>query len=312
MAGRVFVTGGRGFVGGAVIDELLSRGYAVNALVRGELPAALAGRVEPIRGDLFDPAALDRGLAGCDAVVHLVGIIFENRRKGATFERIHVDGTRQVVEAARRAGVRRFVHMSSLGSRAGAPATYHRTKHAGEEVVRAAGLDWTIFRPSLIHGPRGEFVRMEVGFARGTKPPFLFMPYFGNGPLGTGGAGKLQPVFVDDVARAFVDAIGKPDTVGKSYCLGGTEVLTWPDLHRAMAEAIVGRRRWVLPMPAWNAKLLARVVPASVLGFNRDQVQMSQEDSTCDPAPFAADFGWTPRGLSESLATYAAELKRNA
>ena len=308
MGSRIFVTGGSGFVGVAVIEALLARGYAVNALARGTLPGEIAARVRAVPGDLFDAAALDRGVAGCDAVVHLVGIIFENARKGSTFERIHVEGTRAVVDAARRAGVRRYVHMSALGARAGAPATYHRTKHAAEELVRAAGLDWTIFRPSLIHGPRGEFVRMEAGFARGKKPPFLFMPYFGDGPLGGGGAGRLQPVYVEDVARAFADALEKPGTVGQVYCVGGSEVLTWPELHRAMAEAITGRRRPVLPIPAWNAKLLARVLPSSLLGFNRDQVLMSREDSTCDLAPFTAAFGWTPRALRETLGTYAKQV----
>lgn len=308
MPTRVFLTGGTGFVGAAVIDELLSRGHAVNALLRGAPPPTLVDHVTPVPGDLFDPAALDRGIAGCDAVVHLVGIIFENPRKGVTFERMHVEGTRIVVDAARRAGVRRYVHMSALGARPDAPATYHRTKHAAEGHVRAGGLDWTVFRPSLIHGPRGEFVRMEAAFARGKKPPFLFMPYFGGGVFGTAGAGTLQPIFVGDVARAFVDALDRPATIGKSYCLGGTQVLTWPELHRTMSRAIVGRPRAVLPLPAWNAKLLARVVPNALLGFNRDQVLMSQEHSTCDLAPFTADFGWAPRGLQETLATYAKDL----
>jgi uncharacterized protein YbjT (DUF2867 family) len=308
MPTRVFVTGGSGFVGAAVIEHLLARGHAVNALARGALPESIAPRVTRTPGDLFDPAALDRGLAGCDAVVHLVGIIMERPAKGVTFQRVHVEGTRAVVDAARRAGVRRFAHMSALGARPDAPAAYHRTKHAAEELVRAAGVDWTVFRPSLIHGPRGEFTRMEAAFARRRKPPFLFMPYFGAGPLGRGGAGRLQPVFVDDVARAFADALDKPGTVNQAYCLGGPDVLTWPALHHAMAEAVVGRRRPVVPMPVWNAKLLARLLPNSLLGFNRDQVLMSQEDSTCDLSPFTAAFGWTPRGLRETLATYAKDL----
>lgn len=309
MPTRVFLTGGTGFVGAAVIDALLARGHAINALARGGvLPPALANRVIPIPGDLFDPAALDQGMEGCEAVIHLVGIIFENKRRGVTFERMHVEGTRSAVDAARRAGVRRYVHMSALGARPDAPAMYHRTKHAAEAHVRASGLDWTIFRPSLIHGPGGEFVQMEAAFARRKKLPFLFMPYFGGGLFGTGGAGTLQPVFVGDVARAFVDAVERPGTIGKTYCVGGTEVVTWPELHRAMSQAIVGRPRPVLPMPAWNAELLARVVPNNLLGFNRDQVLMSQEDSTCDLAPFTADFGWAPRGLGETLATYAKDL----
>ncbi len=100
----------------------------------------------------------------------------------------------------------------------------------------------------------------------------------------------------------------KPETVGQTYCLGGAEAFTWPELHRAAAQAITGRGRWVLPLPAWYGKLLARVFPGSLLPFNRDQVIMSQEDNTCDLAPFTAAFGWTPRGFRETLAGYAGRM----
>src|SRR4029079_943824 len=123
------------------------------------------------------------------AVIHLVGIIMERRHKRVTFERIHFEGTHSIVDAAQRNGIRRYLHMSALGTRHDAVSTYHRTKYAAEEYVRASGLDWTIFRPSLIHGPRGEFIQMEAAWARYKAPPFLFMPYFGRGFFGRGGAG---------------------------------------------------------------------------------------------------------------------------
>jgi uncharacterized protein YbjT (DUF2867 family) len=308
MPGRVFITGGSGFVGTAVIEALLNRGYGPNALVnRGELKVA-SDRVTAVHGDLFDAAALDAGLRGCDAVIHLVGIIAEKRSQGVTFERIHVEGTQAVVDAARRNGVRRYVHMSALGTRPDAISEYHKSKWRGEEYVRGSGLDWTILRPSMIHGPRGEFTQMLAGWARGKSAPFLFMPYFGAGLLGTRGAGLLQPVYVSDVARAFVDALEKPQTVGQTYELGGAERLTWPQLHRTAAEAIVGKRRAVLAIPAWYAKALACVAPAALLPFNRDQVLMSQEDVTTDLSEFTRDFGWGPVGFSETIRTYAGQL----
>src|SRR5687768_10515584 len=166
MAGRVFVTGGSGFVGTAVIEELLKRGYSVNALVnRGELNVT-GDRVRTIRGGLFDDRALDEGLRACDAAIHLVGIIMEKRSKGVTFERIHFEGTKSVVDAARRANVRRYVHLSALGTRPDAVSDYHKTKYRAEQYVRSSELDWTIIRPSLIHGLGGEFMRMEVKWVR--------------------------------------------------------------------------------------------------------------------------------------------------
>jgi NADH dehydrogenase len=308
MPRRVFVTGGSGFVGTAVIEELLSRGHAVNALAHRADLRASGGGLRTVRGGLFDRGALDDGVRGCDAAVHLVGIIMERPSRGATFERIHFEGTRNVVDAAVRNGVRRYVHMSALGTRPDAVSNYHKTKYRAEEYVRSSGLDWTILRPSLIHGPGGEFMRMEANWARRKAPPFLFMPYFGSGALGRRGAGMLQPVYVRDVARAFADALDNPKTVGEVYPLGGPQRLTWPELHRTSSAAIVGKSRAVAAVPVWYAKLLTRVLPRSLLPFNRDQVIMSQEDATCDTTKFVDDFGWEPSPFTETLNAYARQM----
>ena len=139
MPGRVFVTGGSGFVGSHVIGELLEREYGVVALSHRKDLDTRGGRVRVVKGDLFDARALDEGIRGCDAVIHLVGVIFEKRSKGVTFERIHYEGTKSVVDATRRNGVRRYLHMSALGSRADAVSDYHRTKYRAEEYVRGSG-----------------------------------------------------------------------------------------------------------------------------------------------------------------------------
>jgi NADH dehydrogenase len=311
MPGRVFVTGASGFVGSAVLEELIARGYGVNALVNRRTLSGTAQdeRVRAIKGDLFDQVALDQGMSGVEGVIHLVGVIMEKPSKGVTFERIHFQGTKSVVDAALRNGVRRYVHMSALGVRPNAVSTYHRTKYAAEQYVRASGLDWTIIRPSLIHGPGGEFMQMEANWARGVAPPFLFMPYFGKGAFGRGGAGKLQPVYVKDVARAFVQSFASPKTIGEVYPLGGPDQLTWPQLHRISAEAIIGRKRRVAALPVWYAKALTRIVPPPLLPFNRDQVIMSQEDNTADPSKFRAEFGWDPQPFEPTLKQYAPTIR---
>jgi uncharacterized protein YbjT (DUF2867 family) len=308
MLGRIFVTGGGGFVGTAVVAELTSRGYPVNALARHGQVTAATGDVRTITGDLFDDKSLDDGLRDAAGVIHLVGIIAEKRSRGVTFERIHHQGTRCIVDAAKRNGVRRYIHMSSLGTRPDAVADYHKTKYEAEQYVRASGLDWTIIRPSIIHGPGGEFMKMETGWVRRRSPPYVFMPYFGAGPLGLGGAGLIQPVYVKDVARAFVDALEKPQTIGQAYDLGGPETMTWPQMHRKVAVAMVGKPRAVMALPAWYAKLLTAVTPAFLLPFNRDQVIMSQEDSTCDLRRFRAEFGWATSEFVASLESYKSQL----
>lgn len=306
---RIFLTGSTGFVGRSVLAELLRRGHFVNALVRDAAKLPPDPHCTTISGDLFNSDALSRGVAGCDAVIHLVGIIMENPREGITFQRLHVEATQNVVHAAGRAGIRRYVHMSALGTRPDAVSEYHRSKWRAEEMVRSSGTDCTILRPSLIHGPCGEFMQMAARWARRKAAPFLFMPYFGAGVFGLGGAGLLQPVHVDDVARAFVDALAQPRTIGKTYDLAGPDRVTWPQLHRAVARAVIGKPRLTIPIPVWYARLLTRIAPASLLPFNRDQVTMSQEDNTADIHPFVNDFEWTPRAFEPSLREYAVQLK---
>ncbi|HEY2584304.1 MAG TPA: NAD-dependent epimerase/dehydratase family protein [Tepidisphaeraceae bacterium] len=308
MASRVFLTGGSGFVGSHILRELASHRHRVIPLLRTGSPFPPEA-VECVRGDLFDPASLDVGMRDFDAVIHLVGIIMEKRSKGITFERIHVEGTRAVVEAAKRNGVTRYIHMSALGTRANAVSRYHQTKWEAEQIVRQSGLAWTIFRPGLIHGPGG-FMKMEAAWARKAAPPFVAMPYFGKGSLGLGGSGLLQPVYVDDVARAFVEAIDRPQSIHKTYDLAGPDRLTWPQFHQAAARELVGRRRLTAPLPAWWAKLLASAGLGPMLGFNRDQVIMSQEDNVGEPTPFETDFGWKLRPFRDTLREYAPQLRQ--
>ena len=292
----VFVTGASGFVGSAVVGALVERGHRVVALVRGAKSVFEAASVVTVRGDLLEPATWRAPLAGCDAVIHLVGIIREDAANGVTFERMHVQGTRAIVDATRDAKILRYVHMSALGARQNAVSEYHRTKFAAEEYVRRSGLDWTVFRPSLIHGERGEFMRLLSGWAR---KPVGVMPYFGRGVTGLFDCGRLQPVYVNDVARAFVEALDRP-VAGKTYDLVGAEVVDWPTLYRLVGQALHRRVR-PLPVPAWYGNLLTRLLPGGWLPFNRDQVLMAKEDNTGDIAPFAADFGWSPRGLAGIL-----------
>jgi NADH dehydrogenase len=299
---KVFVTGGAGFVGRSVIEALLAKGHAIHALVN-QRPLERDG-VKSFPGGLFDNAALDAGMSACDAVVHLVGIIAEKPTRGITFDRIHHQGTKQVVDAANRNEIKRYVQMSALGAAPNAPAMYHRTKFLAEEYVRGSGLDWTIFQPSLIHGPGGDFSKMEEGWARGNAIPFFFMPYFGGGLLGLATPTKIQPVFVEDVARAFAESVEDSKKAGEVFPMGGPEQMTWPQMHRTAAMVVAGRRKPVVAIPAWYAKAITRVIPAPLLPFTRDQVVMSQQDNICDLTKFISAFGWIPQAFEKTLRSY--------
>ncbi len=321
---RVFLTGASGFVGRAVVRELIARGHLPVCLVRdrqrfvSSLPELPADRVETAAGDLFDADALARAAEGAEAAIHLVGIIAETRMRGQTFERIHVEGTRRVVDACKSAGVKRYVHMSALGTRLNAISEYHRTKWAAENCVRDSGLDWTIFRPSVIHGPGSEFMRlMKTMVCKAVVPalgfipaPFPVIPYFGDGQA------RLQPIHVKDVAHCFVAALRQPETIGETYELGGPEAMTWKELYRTCRESIPGAKQWkpMVGQPVWAAKLTAMTVMKlpilpPLLRFNVGQVQMSQEDSVCDTAPIERTFGIRLRDFREELRAYAWQIE---
>src|SRR4029453_4823882 len=166
---RVFVTGATGFVGRAVIQALRAEGHVVRCLVRRGSEADLHGfeAIERVGAALLGPpGSLEAGMVGCDTVIHLVGIIREHKSRGITFDRLHRVGTNNVLAAAAAAGVRRYLHMSALGTRAGARSRYHQTKWAAEEAVRTSGLAWTIFRPSVIYGHGDGFLSLLAGMVR--------------------------------------------------------------------------------------------------------------------------------------------------
>lgn len=314
------VTGATGFVGRYVVRELLARGLKPVCVVRS--PGRLFGqhrdvdpeRLTAITGSLSHHSALQQAADLSQATIHLVGIILERRLRGQTFQRVHVGGTRNVLTAVQRAGIRRYVHMSALGTRPDADSAYQRTKWAAEELVRGSNLDWTIFRPSLIHGPDGEFMRLMRRFVCGWVPPV--MPYFGTGQA------KVAPVSVKDVATCIVEALSRPQAVGKIVPMGGARAYTWVELYNACRALIPGARHWKplasLPVPVAKAAALLSAPPMAIaellipslglLRFDRGQVSMAQEDSVCDPSVAKRLFGIHLRVFEEELAAYADQI----
>lgn len=295
---RVFVTGATGFVGRAVIQALRAEGHSVRCLVRRGSERDLQGfeAIERVEGDILgSPAALQADIAGCDTVVHLVGIIREHKTRGITFARLHDQGTRNVVEAAAAAGARRFLHMSALGTRPGARARYHQTKWAGEEAVRSSGLAWTIFRPSVIYGRGDGFLSMLAGMVR--RLPVV--PVIGDGRQ------RLQPVPVEHVAAGFARAVTNDASIKQTYDVAGPDPLSMIEVLTAIGAALHRPVRLVR-VPLGLIRPAARVLHRlPTFPVTPDQLLMLQEDNTGDPGPFYATFGLTPvpftRGLGQLL-----------
>jgi NADH dehydrogenase len=278
-------------------------------------PEVDADRFITVVGNLSDRGALREVAGQSQAVIHLVGIIIARLLKGQTFERIHVRGTRNVVDAALEAGIRRFVHISALGAGPEAASTYHKTKWAAQEHVARSDLDATIFQPSLIHGPDGEFMRLMKRFACGLVPPVI--PYFGSG------SAKIQPVSVKDVAFCVVESLVRTDTIGKVFALGGPKAYSWVELYNTCQALMPRAKRWkpLASLPVAGAKLIAvlSAPPMSVaelavpsIGmwrFDSGQVQMAVEDNVCNQTEAERAFGIRMRWFEDELAAYADQIR---
>lgn len=287
---KVFLTGSTGFVGRNMLKRLLSEGHAVRALVRdpkGTGQLAQAG-VELVAGDVVEGAGLDQGMQGCDAAIHLVGIIVEKGKN--TFEAVHHIGTRNVVEAAKRSGIKRFVQMSALGVHADGPAAYQTTKWRGEEEVRKSGIPYCILRPSLIFGPGDGFVTQMMETMRNAP---LFRPVPGSG------APRFRPIFIDDVTACFAKALTAEAATNQTIELGGADELSLNQVLEEIARCAGVRKPAVhIPMPlmfagAFFAQTLLKNPPVTV-----NQLRMLGEGSTCDIQPMQRILGVTPRGFS--------------
>lgn len=291
---RIFVTGATGFVGHAVVRALLAHGFLVRCLVRPGSEALLKGfeSIDRVPGDVLEPDGLSPSVEGCAAVIHLVGIIREQRASGVTFDRLHTQATANMLGVAREAGVKRYIQMSAVGTRSGAVSRYHRTKWQAEEVVRASALDWTIIRPSLIFGPGDEFISVLARMIR--RLPAV--PVLGDGQY------QVQPVGVEQVAEGFARALRLPLTVAQTYEVGGPEAYRFVDLLDKIGSALGRPRVRKVHVPLGLIKTMTRSFGwLPFFPVTMDQLIMLEEGNVTDPSRFYADFGIAPEPIAVGL-----------
>ena len=297
----IIITGATGFVGEEVVKQVRATGHPVRAIVRDPRRASwLAQRygAELFHGNVLYAPSIEGAMRGAKCVIHLVGIIREWKEN--TFERVHVQATKHVVDEAKKSGVKRFLHMSALGTRENARSRYQQTKWAGEDCVRKSGLAWTIFRPSFIYGPKDKAINTLAKLVQ--RLPFV--PVLGSGNT------KIQPISVANVARAFVGAIRNDESISHVYDLCGPEAFTWNELYDKL-QRILGTRKpkWHLPLPIARvqAALFEKILPNPP--FTCDQLLMVQEDNTGDPKSAERDFLLEQESFDDGVARY---LKRPA
>jgi NADH dehydrogenase len=292
----ILVLGGSGFVGRHLCNRLVAAGRSVTVPTRRRERAKhliLLPTCEVVQADVFDESALDRLVAGRDAVVNLVGILHGSQ---TAFTRTHVDLTRRLLAACERHAVPRLLHMSALGADAAGPSMYQRSKGEAEALVRAAPLAWTVFRPSVIFGAEDRFLNLFAQLA-------AWFPVL---PIG-GANARFQPVWVEDVAQAMCNALDDERTSRQVYELAGPHVYTLRELVRFAARA-AGHARPVMALPDALARLQAactELAPGEPL-LSRDNLDSMKRDNlpSTQPYQFPAVLGVVPSSLEAEAVPY--------
>ena len=301
----VTVFGGSGFVGRHVVRELAKAGASVRVAVRRPdralflKPMGDVGQITPVAANIRDDASVAAAVEGSEAVVNLVGILYQAGRQ--TFDAVHHQGAGRIARAAKAAGAERLVHVSAIGADGDAASDYARSKAAGEAAVRAEFSGAAVIRPSIVFGPDDNFFNLFAALARLT--PVL--------PLIGGGRTRFQPVYVGDVAAAVMAVLSSAEGAGTTHELGGPEIFTFRELMETVLQA-TGRRRLLVPVPfammEWYGAVLG-LAPQPLL--TRDQVRLLRTDNTAEHGlPGLADLGIAPTAVAAVVPGYLAQYRR--
>lgn len=292
---EILITGAAGFLGTRIAEIALERAHRVRVFVRRPEtapPGIEHGQV--FTGDMTKPATMNAAVTGVDAIIHCAAATSEGIPNLEQSRRINVEGTNALITAARTHGRPRWIQISSMSAHPGSTSAYGRTKYQADQVVRSADLPWTILRPGLIYGPgsRG-LVAKTVAFMR----KFPVIPVVGSGRQ------KIRPIYIDDVARAALDCVTTPLTIGNSYMIGGADDLEFNEFLRQLARAH-GLNRPLIHLPIPLAMLIARTLAALTSNppITVDNVLGVKEAQLLENDDAIRDFGFSPISFSEGLA----------
>jgi len=316
--GLATVFGGTGFVGRHIVRALAQAGWRVRAAVRNPniagylVPAGGVGQVCAVQANVRYPDSIAAALRGADVAINASGVSVEAGRQ--SFEAVNVFGSGEIGKAAAQAGLSALVHISGIGADSHSSSRYIASKGRAEEAIRAAFPSATILRPSVVFGPEDDVVNRFAALAR-------MMPVL---PLFGGGATKLQPVYVGDVAAAVVNALAGAEAAGRTFELGGPEVMTLRELA-AYVSTTTGRNRGLVPVPFPVARAIAsmtQIAGALTLGkfpkaltTSPDQIELLRHDNVVSGEAIAdhrdlQGLGVAPRTLDSIAPTYLARYRK--
>lgn len=295
---RIFLTGATGFIGTHLRRAFVRDGHQVAGLTRG--PREEEEGVTWVQSDVNDQDRLAEGMHGCEAVVHLIGIITEQGEQ--TFQRMHAQATEHVLSAMRRTKLRRLLHMSALGAGPRQPTEYFRTKWAAEELVRASAIDYTIFRPSTVFGPGDGFVSTLVTQLR----RFPVIPIIGKGNY------PMAPISVHAVVQAFLQALSLDGpATAKTFELCGPEVLTFEQIVTLIADHLgIKKARAHLPVSLVNLGIDLLRFMHITSPITRDQLDMLLLGSVCADHGAIQVFDLPHITLAEGIREYVRPARR--
>ncbi|MFO7322736.1 MAG: complex I NDUFA9 subunit family protein [Chloroflexota bacterium] len=295
----VLVTGASGFLGNHITRRLVQSGRPVRGVVQNVDKARrrlsdVLDSVEIVTGDVTRMEDMRRVMKGVDAVVHLVAVPME--RGGATYEAVNYQGTINVVDAAKEAGVERFINMSQNGATPDHFSRFLRSKGQAQVYVAGSGLKWTALRPSVVFGPQDEFFNAIARLVRLT--PVVY-------PLIGGGNAEFQPVSVYDVAEAVVRSLDDDSTIGQEYGLGGPEVLTLGEIERRILRAM-GTRRILIPAPVPVLRPVVWLMERTLKGspVTTALLDLLKEPNVVPDNALVTKFGLQPRPFSGENIAY--------
>lgn len=290
------VTGGTGFVGGHLVDRLVHEKIQLRCLVRKDSNIEKLKKekalIDVAFGDLTDEESLKKALEGVETVVHLIGIIVE--KKGLTFEIIHTQGTRKLVNACKMAGVRRFIYISALGAREKARSRYHITKWEAEQAVIQSGMEYVISRPSIMIGKGGEFITMLSRIVK--EAPVV--------PV-IDGKSKVQPIYVENTIDCIIKSVTEPGINNRIFEIGGPDQITYRELFLTLMD-VLEIKKPVIEIPillVWPAAyILEKLLEKPPITIQ--QLIMLQEDNICDIKEMQEVFGLELVPLEEALKSF--------
>lgn len=295
----ILITGATGYIGRHLVPRLVAQGERPRCLVRNITRAAItlpADKVEFVRGDTTSPASLEPAVRGIDTIVHTAFITADHKQSAANqYEKTNVQGTANLIKAAKQAGVRRIIELSGLGTRPDKPGSYMQGRYLAEKMLKDSGLDWTIIEPSVLFGKNAPFIKGLTDLIRTT--PVV--------PLIGGGKVMFQPIHVEDVVTVIIKVLEEPErTKNKTYIIGGPEYYSFTQVIDALLETMHKNRIKVpapTPLVGVGAAVMEAILPKPPL--TKAAMTLFTFDNTTDLHSVERDFGFTP----VSFATYLVE-----